>query len=135
MLKPYPNHSIMPWNFFFPEKYLRKNLYVWLNSTVIQNWETENSNADYKFNTSVCNQVFNNYFLSQVCLILEDYLIKHKKEVQKTAFMYCVHMYINGNLWGGKDKGEWWRGWIQVWYIWYIVRTFVNATMYPHLAH
>jgi hypothetical protein len=21
--------------------------------------------------------------------------------------------------------------WIQVWYIWYIVRTFVNATMYP----
>jgi hypothetical protein len=31
----------------------------------------------------------------------------------------------------GKDKGEWWRGWIQMWYIWYIVRTFVNATMYP----
>jgi hypothetical protein len=23
---------------------------------------------------------------------------------------------------------------IQVWYIWYIVRTFVNATMYPHPA-
>jgi hypothetical protein len=23
--------------------------------------------------------------------------------------------------------------WIQVWYIWYIVRNFVNATMYPHL--
>jgi hypothetical protein len=37
-------------------------------------------------------------------LILEDYLIKHKKEVQKTAFMYCVHMYINGNLWGGRIK-------------------------------
>jgi hypothetical protein len=30
----------------------------------------------------------------------------------------------------GWDKGEW----IKVWYIWYIVRTFVNATMYPHLA-
>jgi hypothetical protein len=24
--------------------------------------------------------------------------------------------------------------WIQVWYIWYIVGTFVNATMYPHPA-
>jgi hypothetical protein len=34
----------------------------------------------------------------------------------------------------GGDKGEWWKGWIQVWYIWYIVRTFVNATMYPHPA-
>jgi hypothetical protein len=31
-------------------------------------------------------------------------------------------------------KGEWWEGWIQVWYIWYIVRTFINATMYPHPA-
>jgi hypothetical protein len=26
------------------------------------------------------------------------------------------------------------RGWTQMWYIWYIVRTVVNATMYPH-AH
>jgi hypothetical protein len=24
--------------------------------------------------------------------------------------------------------------WIQVWYIWYIVRTFENATMYSHSA-
>jgi hypothetical protein len=32
---------------------------------------------------------------------------------------------------GGEDKGEWWRGWIHLWYIWYIVRTSVNATMYP----
>jgi hypothetical protein len=30
-----------------------------------------------------------------------------------------------------EDKGEWWRGWIQVWDICYIVRTFLNATMYP----
>jgi hypothetical protein len=30
---------------------------------------------------------------------------------------------------GRGDKREWWRGWIQVWYSWYIVRTFVNATM------
>jgi hypothetical protein len=29
------------------------------------------------------------------------------------------------------DKGEWWRRWIQALYIWYIERTFVNATMYP----
>jgi hypothetical protein len=29
---------------------------------------------------------------------------------------------------GGRDKGEWWKGWIQ---LSYIVRTFVNATMYP----
>jgi hypothetical protein len=27
---------------------------------------------------------------------------------------------------------KWWRWWIQVQYIWYIVRTFVNATMYSH---
>jgi hypothetical protein len=32
---------------------------------------------------------------------------------------------------GEGDKGEWWLGWIQVWYIWYILRTFVNATMCP----
>jgi hypothetical protein len=32
----------------------------------------------------------------------------------------------------GGDEGEWCKGWIQVWYIWYIVRTFVNATMYYH---
>jgi hypothetical protein len=27
---------------------------------------------------------------------------------------------------GDVDKGEWWRGWIQ---LWYTVRTFVNVTM------
>jgi hypothetical protein len=27
----------------------------------------------------------------------------------------------------GEDKGEWQRGWIQ---LWYIIRTLVNATMY-----
>jgi hypothetical protein len=31
---------------------------------------------------------------------------------------------------GEEDKGEWWRGCIQLWYVWYIVRTFVNVTMY-----
>jgi hypothetical protein len=34
----------------------------------------------------------------------------------------------------GGDEGEWWRGWIQVLYISSILRTFVNATMYPDLA-
>jgi hypothetical protein len=28
---------------------------------------------------------------------------------------------------GERDKGEWWRGWIQ---LWCIVRTFVNVTIY-----
>jgi hypothetical protein len=32
----------------------------------------------------------------------------------------------------GVDKAEQWRRWIQVWHIWYIVRTFVNTTMYHH---
>jgi hypothetical protein len=49
-------------------------------------------------------------------------------------------MYVNGKMisvetmpgMGEGDKGEWWRGWIQVPYIWYIVRTFINATMHPH---
>jgi hypothetical protein len=31
----------------------------------------------------------------------------------------------------GRDRGEWWKGWTQVWYSWYVVRTFVNATIYP----
>jgi hypothetical protein len=35
---------------------------------------------------------------------------------------------------GGGNKGEWWRGWIQIWYVWYIVRTFVNAIMYSSPA-
>jgi hypothetical protein len=34
----------------------------------------------------------------------------------------------------GGDEREWWRGSIQVGYICYSVRTFVNATMYPHPA-
>jgi hypothetical protein len=51
---------------------------------------------------------------------------------------YCVHMYINEknvSNWnysmneGGGDREEQLRGWSQVWYIWYLVGTFVNATM------
>jgi hypothetical protein len=46
-------------------------------------------------------------------------------------------MYVNGKMrpvetisgMGEEgDKGEWWKGWIQ---LWYIVKTFVNITMYP----
>jgi hypothetical protein len=46
---------------------------------------------------------------------------------------YCVHMHVNGKMIsvetisGMEDKGEWWKGWIQVLYIWYIVKT----TIYP----
>jgi hypothetical protein len=29
---------------------------------------------------------------------------------------------------GEGDKGEWWRGWIQ---LWYIMRTFVTVTLCP----
>jgi hypothetical protein len=58
------------------------------------------------------------------------------------TYKYCVHIYVNGkirpveNISGvgmgeGEDKGEWWKRWIQPWYIWYIVRTSVNVTMYP----
>jgi hypothetical protein len=33
------------------------------------------------------------------------------------------------------DKGEWWRGWSQIFYIWYIEGNFVNVTMYPYPAN
>jgi hypothetical protein len=55
----------------------------------------------------------------------------------------CVHLYVNGKMIPietipgmGGGEGEWLVNsrWIQVWYIWYIVRTFVDATMYPHPA-
>jgi hypothetical protein len=54
---------------------------------------------------------------------------------------YCVHMYVNGKVIPAKAipgmvgrgiKDSVWSGWIQVWYIWYLVRTFVSTTMYPH---
>jgi hypothetical protein len=52
-------------------------------------------------------------------------------------------MYVNAKwdllklfqeLGGEGTKKHGGRGWIQVWYIWYIVRTFINATKYPHQA-
>jgi hypothetical protein len=33
---------------------------------------------------------------------------------------------------GEGDKGEWWIRGIYVWYIWYIVITFINTTMYSY---
>jgi hypothetical protein len=44
---------------------------------------------------------------------------------------------IKGGWWKRAVEGgerEQWRVWIQVWYIWYIVRTCVNAAMYPYPA-
>jgi hypothetical protein len=49
---------------------------------------------------------------------------------------YCEHMYVNGKMipvetTPGMMGGGWRRmmeGWIQ---LWYIVKTFVNVTMYP----
>jgi hypothetical protein len=43
-----------------------------------------------------------------------------------------LKLFQNGER---RDKGEWWwwwGGWIQLWYIWYIVRTFINATVYSY---
>jgi hypothetical protein len=52
---------------------------------------------------------------------------------------YCVHMYVNWKIpieivpgIGGGDIKE--NGGGGKWYIWSIVRTFVNATMYSHPA-
>jgi hypothetical protein len=55
-------------------------------------------------------------------------------------YKHCIHMHVNGKMrpaetipgMGTEEvKGEWWRRWIQVRYIWYIVRTVVKATTYP----
>jgi hypothetical protein len=54
----------------------------------------------------------------------------------------CLHMYVNAKMIpvetilgkGARIKERGRGGWIQVWYIWYIVRIFVNATMYPHFT-
>jgi hypothetical protein len=48
---------------------------------------------------------------------------------------YYILMYENGKMRPAEtivgrecgDKGEWWRGWIQ---LWYIVRIFINGTIY-----
>jgi hypothetical protein len=55
----------------------------------------------------------------------------------KVVQMMCPHVSKckNDTCWNcsrkpGQGEEEQWREWIQVWYIWYIVRTCVNATMY-----
>jgi hypothetical protein len=35
---------------------------------------------------------------------------------------------------GEGDAGGWLAGWMHVWHNWYIVRTYVNYTIYPHPA-
>jgi hypothetical protein len=49
-------------------------------------------------------------------------------------------MYVNGKMrpvdtipgmWGGEIKENDGVEWIQLWYTWYIIRTFVNAIVYP----
>jgi hypothetical protein len=51
-------------------------------------------------------------------------------------------MYVNGRMIpveiipgkGGEEaKREWSSEWMPVWYIWYIVITFVNSTIYAHV--
>jgi hypothetical protein len=55
-----------------------------------------------------------------------------------------AHMYVNAKMIpaetiprkrGGGNKRKWWRGWIEIWYIWNIVKSFVNATMNAVSAH
>jgi hypothetical protein len=52
----------------------------------------------------------------------------------------CVHMYLNAKMIpvqesvGNEIKEKRERGWIHVWHNWYIVRTCMNATAYPHPA-
>jgi hypothetical protein len=57
---------------------------------------------------------------------LEPVVSVHSKSTQLSLLLYA----LRSNAGGKGDKGEQRRGW----YIWYIVRTFVNATMYRHLA-
>jgi hypothetical protein len=54
------------------------------------------------------------------------------------AARFYLHLvmlrFLFKNIPRWRDKAEQWKGWIEVWHIWYIVRTFVNATVYPHPA-
>jgi hypothetical protein len=43
-----------------------------------------------------------------------------------------VETFLRSRGWGMQERSG--GGRIQVWYSWYIARTFVNVTMYPHLA-
>jgi hypothetical protein len=75
------------------------------------------------------------YISTQVSLLWTYYHFISLQNKQK-----CINININGKMisvetipeiWEGENKGEWWSGWIQ---IWYIVRNFVNSCMYPHPA-
>jgi hypothetical protein len=74
-------------------------------------------------------------------MIMKTHLWEQKNSSFKNQAK-CVHMYANTKMIpvetiqemkggeGGRKKNC--RGWIHVWYNWYIVRTCVNATMYPN---
>jgi hypothetical protein len=48
--------------------------------------------------------------------------------------MIPVETTVPGMVEGEEINENGREGWIQVWYIWRIVRTFVNVTVYPHPA-
>jgi hypothetical protein len=56
------------------------------------------------------------------------------------TFLCSCQWYIDFLLYGKYLKsfdclnGKAMEGWIQEWYIWYIVRIFISATMYPYLV-
>jgi hypothetical protein len=56
---------------------------------------------------------------------------KHKGECSGNTIFLCMKMEKWDMLkqfqeWGEEVKGEWLRGWIQ---LWFIVRTFLNVTL------
>jgi hypothetical protein len=56
-------------------------------------------------------------------------------EIMYTYVSKCKNTYWNCSRNQGRgDEREQQRGWIQIWYIWYIVRTFANTPMCPHPA-
>jgi hypothetical protein len=50
------------------------------------------------------------------------------------SFLVTDEKSSNQKFLGGGNKEEHWKGWIQVWYMWYIIRSFVNGTIYSHPA-
>jgi hypothetical protein len=66
----------------------------------------------------------------------EDENIRKRSQRVNMVQIFCIHMckwkkretcWNYSRNWGRRDKGEWWREWIQ---LWYILRNFVNVTMY-----
>jgi hypothetical protein len=80
-------------------------------------------------------RIYNSY--RQVLLKWTNILEEGKGVGGRVRCKECIHMYVNAKMYLLKlfRGGGWKRAMgvrIQVWCIWYIVRTFENATMYPH---